>query len=187
MDNSISVQNIVMENVRRPIYLLLNNRFEPEGLGSSLELEEMPEIGSMENLVFSGIIAKDTQEMEKVHYRFQDDIMGAPWFNGIRVDAEENHKIRNLTLDNIYYCAVGEVKQSDIPDTYPQVLDRKKYPKGQISENYYPDWSRAAFMDIRHVENLFLGNIQLENRKQDERIPYIIENCSITKKEIYEL
>ena len=49
----ITVNNLTMKNVSRPIFLLLNNRFLPDGLGSSLELTEMPEIGRMERLIFN--------------------------------------------------------------------------------------------------------------------------------------
>lgn len=160
------IQNISMCNVRRPVFLLLNNRFEPDGLGSSLELEEMPEIGRMERIVICGLSAVDTEEMKHTHYRFQKDVMGSPAFNGIRVDANEGHPIRDLTLSNVRYYSVGGVKREEIPDQYPAVLDLMR-EQGPGVQNYYPDWSRTAFLDIRNRE------------------PFLIENCQELKREIF--
>ena len=53
----------------------------------------MPEIGRMENITITNLTAVDTEEMKNTHYRFGNDIMGEPKFNGIRIDAEEHHPI----------------------------------------------------------------------------------------------
>lgn len=63
------------------------------------------------------------------------------------------------------------------PCSYPKVLDRLKFPEGEVSENYYPDWSRAAFLDIRNVNGLKLEAIHLESILPDEREETVIENC----------
>lgn len=181
----IGVCNVVMRDVSRPVFVILNNRFETEGYGSSVELREMPEIGKMENLIFSGIIATDSEEMKKTHFRFNDDIMGRPEFEGIRIDAEKAHPIRGITMTNIRYHSIGGVKREDIPPNYPEVLDRRCFPEAEVSENYYPDWSRAAFMDIRNVEGLYLSGIQLSSAEPDEREPYYVEGCRVLKQEIY--
>ncbi|MDO5424373.1 MAG: glycosyl hydrolase family 28 protein [Eubacteriales bacterium] len=183
--SDISVTNIVMNNVARPLFLILNNRFEPDGLGSSVELQEMPKIGHMRRLTFSGITATDTEEMKKPHTRFGNDLMGAPWFNGIRVDAADNHKIEDLTLENIRYHSVGGVKKEAIPETYPKVLDKRLFPEEVSSENYYPDWSRTAWMDIRNVDGLYASNIRFSSMEPDERPPYLIEGCAVLKQEIF--
>lgn len=182
--SEILVNNITMRDVSRPIFVLLNNRFEPEGLGSSLELKEMPEIGEMKHLFFTNIIAMDSKEMETPHTRFGKDLMGAPWFNGIRIDAEENHKIEDVTIQNLRYITVGGVKKQEIPAEYPKVLDRKHYPAQETAENYYPDWSRARYMDIRNVAGVYLENIVFQSIEEDEREPYYIEGCEVWKKEI---
>lgn len=181
----ISVQNVVMRDVSRPVFVILNNRFETEDYGSSVELQEMPEIGRMENLTFSNIIARDSHEMKKAHYRFGDDIMGEPKFEGIRIDAEKNHPITGVTMTNIRYHSIGGVKKEDIPEYYPEVLDRRIYSGAEVSENYYPDWSRAAFMDIRNVEDLYLSGIRFSSAEPDEREPYYVEGCHVLKQEIY--
>lgn len=41
--SDINIQDITMNDVSRPIFILLNNRFEPDDLGSSLELDHIPE------------------------------------------------------------------------------------------------------------------------------------------------
>ncbi len=184
--SDILVNNVVMNNVRRPIFTILNNRFEEKGLGSSVELEKMPNIGKMENLIFSNIIVTDDEEMRNIHYRFNQDVMGEPRFNGIRFDAEKMHKIENVSLQNIKYKTIGGVKQSEIPDTYPEVLDMIYHTGEETVENYYPDWSRATYLDLRNIDGLYISNMQLETMKKDERIPYIIENCNVLKQEIFD-
>lgn len=173
----IRIDNIDMRNVRRPVFIILNNRFEPEGLGSSLELDTMPEIGRLEDVTISNIRAVDGPEMGCIHRRFGKDMMGSPAFNGIRVDAEKNHPIRDLTLSGISYTAVGGVGPEKLPKEYPEVVDRRKYPQARSSENYWPDWGRAAFMDIRNVDSLTLQNLDLRTLRPDGRPPVIVENC----------
>ncbi len=182
--SDIVVNNITMRDVTRPVFIILNNRFTTDDYGSSVELDHMPEIGTMENLMFANIIATDSEEMKKVHYRFTDDIMGEPKFNGIRIDAEENHPIRGVTIQNLKYRSVGGVKLADIPKEYPKVLDLLKHPGEVTSENYYPNWSRAAFMDIRNVQELYLSNVQFSAMEADEREPYFIENSQAYKQDI---
>lgn len=181
----IAVQNVVMRDVSRPLFVILNNRFETEDYGTSVELQAMPEIGVMGNLCFSNILATDSAEMKKTHYRFGNDVMGEPKFNGIRIDANREHPIRGVTMSNICYHSVGGVKKTEIPEKYPEVVDRLQNPEEKGSENYYPDWSRAACMDIRHVEGLYLGNIQLSTEEPDEREPYFVEGCKTLRQEIF--
>jgi len=175
----ILIQNIVMRNVRRPLFLLLNNRFAPEDYGSSIELDHMPAIGSMERILISNLTAIDEECMSRVHYRFGNDIMGRPEFNGIRIDADREHLIRSILLENIYYRSIGGVKLDAIPGEYPRVPDRTKQNEEQayVSENYYPDWSRAAFADIRNVEGLELHNVRFQWVYPDERVPWFLEEC----------
>lgn len=175
----ILIQNIVMRNVRRPLFFLLNNRFEPGDYGSSLELDHIPEIGSMERILVSNLTAVDEKCMSQVHYRFGNDIMGRPEFNGIRMDANKEHPIRSVFLDNIYYRSIGGVKREGIPKEYPGVPDRTKRGEEQVrgSENYYPDWSRTAYADIRNVDGLELHNVRFGSIYPDERIPWLLEDC----------
>ncbi len=188
--HDITVHNFKMTNVSRPIFVLLNNRFEPDGLGSSLSLDSMPSFGTLKNLYFEDICAVDTQEMENIHYRRlecfdsadglivppKDDIMGAPYFAGIRFDAPDEKPIENVMLKDISYKFIGGVVLADIPQNYPHVLDKRLYTEPLSSENYYPDWSRAAFMDIRNVVHITLDNISLILLRPDERPPIITEN-----------
>lgn len=183
--SDISVNNITMRNVSKPIYVLLNNRFAPDQPGNSLGLEAVPEIGTLKRLLFTNIITVDGPELFVPQYRFGRDVMGAPWFNGIRVDAEDSHPIEDLTLANIRYHSAGGVKLSDIPDDYPDVLDQLKHPDEICSGNYYPDWSRTTFMDIRNVRGLYLSDIVFESQRKDERPDYLLEKCVVRKQEIY--
>ncbi|MDF2925180.1 MAG: polygalacturonase [Paenibacillaceae bacterium] len=181
----IAAQGLVMRNVTRPVFILLNNRFDK--IGSSTGLSIMPEIGVLERVMLADIIAADDEEMYKTHYRFADDVMGCPSFNGIRVDACESHPIRELTLRNVSYTCAGGVQKEELPAAYPKVWDMRGAHPEQVSENYYPDWSRATFMDIRHVEHLVLDGLRFRALRPDTRNSYLIENCSIIKEDIAEL
>lgn len=182
--SDIMVSNIVMRNVRRPIYAILNNRFLPDGLGSSVELTDMPDIGTMKRILFSNIFATDDEEMKETHLRFHKDIMGSPRYNGIRMDAEDNHPIEQVMIDHLVYTTIGGVKREEIPEEYPEVLDQKIHPGISCSENYYPDWSRATFMDIRNVRGLSLKSVQFHAMQPDEREAVVLEKCSVLYKEI---
>lgn len=175
----ILIQNVAMRNVRRPLFFLLNNRFEPDDYGSSLELKHIPEIGRMERILVSNLTAVDEECMSQIHYRFGNDIMGRPEFDGIRIDANKEHPIRGILLSNIYYQGIGGVKLDAIPKEYPEVPDRKEQGKVHVcgSENYYPDWSRTAFADIRNVERLNLQNVCFQSIHLDERVPWLLDGC----------
>lgn len=179
--SEIVVSGITMKNVSRPIWCILNNRFEQDDYGSSVELEEMPEIGVMRNLIFENLIITDEEEMKRMHYRFTDDIMGSPKFGGIRIDAEKNHPVERLFLKNLIYTAIGGVKKSDIPEEYPQVVDGKKESTQGCSSNYYPDWSRTVFLDIRNVKQLLLEDMVFTEQYADERPKVILEGCELLK------
>lgn len=181
--SEIVASGITMKNVSRPIWCMLNNRFEPEDYGTSIELNEMLEIGTMRNLIFENLIITDEEEMKKTHYRFTDDIMGSPRFGGIRMDAEDNHPIENVVMKNIFYTAIGGVKEEDIPKEYPTVVDGKKCSTEGCSSNYYPDWSRAVFLDIRNVSRLILEDIVLTEKYEDERQKVILEGCSLIERD----
>ncbi|MGN0244187.1 MAG: glycoside hydrolase family 28 protein [Lachnospiraceae bacterium] len=180
--SDISISNMVMHNVTRPIFVILNNRLDV--IGSSVGLEEMPLIGEMARIHISDLIAVDDDEMKNTHWRFGDDIMGEPKFNGIRIDAEENHPIKDVVLRNIHYRAIGGVKLSDIPKEYPIVKDMRFFQGEKVSENYYPDWSRVHFMDIRNVKRLSCSDILFETVYSDERPSYILEGCDCLKEDI---
>lgn len=182
--SDISIDNLSMYNVSKPIYILLNNHFERDQPGNSIQLTHIPEIGTLKRIMISNLIATDGPEMIVPRLRFGRDIMGAPWYNGIRVDAEREHPIVDLTFENIRYTSIGGVKVTDIPEYYPEVLDQLKYPGHETSGNYYPNWSRTAFMDIRNVRGLYLSNVIFSVQHFDERPPYLIERCLVDKEEI---
>ena len=52
-----------MHNVRRPIFAILNNRYRPDDLGSSIELDHIPPIGTMARLRFVGTRPTPTDEL----------------------------------------------------------------------------------------------------------------------------
>lgn len=184
--SDIAVRGVTMRNVSRPVWILLNNRFVPDDFGSSKELEGMPEIGVLQNILLSDMVITDEEEMQNTHYRFGNDIMGSPRFGGMRIDAQEQHPIENVIMKNIIYTAIGGVKKEEIPKEYPIVLDRLEHPDEVSSENYYPDWSRTVFLDCRNVKHLVLDDVILHKKHPDERDSVLVEHCSVLKQNIYE-
>ena len=182
--SNITVQNVVMRNVSRPLFVILNNRYQPEGLGSSLTLDHVPEVGRLGGIIVQNLLASDDEEMKRPHLRFGKDLMGAPWFNGIRIDAAQGHYIDGVTLENVRYRAAGGVKKTDIPAEYPLLKVQERPEEIPESGNYEPAWSRAAFMDIRNVRGLVLSNVGFEAMEPDERVPYVLENCGTVKEEV---
>ncbi|GIP16173.1 exo-poly-alpha-D-galacturonosidase [Paenibacillus montaniterrae] len=182
--SDIVVQGMVMRNVSRPIFILLNNRLDV--IGSSISLHTMPEIGRLERITISNVIATDDDEMKNIHYRFTDDMMGSPQFNGIRVDAHESYPIKDLVLSDIMYTSIGGVDGQSIPKEYPKVWDMRFEHPEQVSENYYPDWSRATFLDIRNVERLTLDRVRLRALNKDTRPSTFVENSKLVSHDIVE-
>lgn len=168
--SDVLVENVTMHNVRRPIFAILNNRYRPDDLGSSVELDHMPPIGTMARLRFAGITAVDDEEMTNTQRRFDNDIMGDPKFGGCRFDANAAHPIENVTIRDFWYTVIGGVRLADLPTTpYPEVPDRLLTPAVPASENYYPDWSRTTHLDIRNVQGLVLKNLRFTTLHPDER------------------
>ena len=172
----ILVENVTMHNVRRPIFAILNNRYRPDDLGSSVELDHIPPIGTMARLRFVGITAVDDEEMAHAQCRFDNDIMGEPKFGGCRFDANTDHPIENVTIREFWYTAVGGVKLTDLPSTpYPGVPDRLVAPDVPGSENYWPDWSRTTHLDIRNVTGLELSGLYFDTLYPDERPQSLVQ------------
>ncbi|SEO63503.1 Polygalacturonase [Amphibacillus marinus] len=181
----IMVKGLVMRNVRRPIFVLLNNRLDR--IGSSVGLTKVPEIGTMARIHFSDIMMTDDEEMTNTHYRFTDDVMGEPSFNGIRVDANTDYPIQDLTMNQLMYTSIGGVTATAVDKQYPQVWDMRYDHPEQVSENYFPNWSRTTFFDIRHVDRLVLSRIRLRALRPDSRDSYLITGCNVLAQDIVEI
>ena len=167
-----------MQNVRRPMFVILNNRFLPNDLGSSVELDKMPQIGKMARLHFCGITAVDDEKMLNAQCRFDGEEMGSPKFCGIRFDANENHPIENVTLTDITYIAVGGEKTAPSKTEYPKVIDRLLDEASTPSENYWPDWSLATNAHLRNIKDLSIQGLSFQTLLPDARPKVIIESCT---------
>lgn len=176
----ILVENVTMHNVRRPIFAILNNRYRPDDLGSSIELDHIPPIGTMARLRFVGITAVDDEGMSHAQRRFDHDIMGEPKFGGCRLDANVAHPIEDVTIRDFSYTAIGGVRLADLPAApYPEVPDRLQAPTAPGSENYYPDWSRTTHLDARNVRGLTLENLHFNTLHSDERPKMLTEGPTV--------
>ena len=81
-------------------------------------------------------------------------------------------------MRDIMYTFIGGVGSGEILEKYPEVVDMRLPGNERVSENYYPNWSRAAFADIRNVKDLVLDNIQLRLIRPDGRPPVLTEGCT---------
>lgn len=181
----IAISDLVMHDVRRPLWFLLNNRFEPDGLGSSVELYRMPPIGELSHIRVAGLTAVDSAAMAEEQWRFDHDVQGRPEFAGIRVDAARAKPIRYLTLRDITYIPWGGVHTpSHRLEDYPEVVDGLSKSLDGASSNYYPDWSRTTFLDVRNVDHLRLEAILLETLQPDTRPPYLVEGCTVLAEDV---
>ena len=66
----------------------------------------------------------------------------------------------------------------------PEVIDALVDHRELVSSNYYPDWSRTTFLDIRNVEGLRLDGIALQSHEPDARPPYLIEGCTVLREDV---
>lgn len=181
----IAISDLIMHDVRRPLWILLNNRFEPDDLGSSKELESMPEIGELSHIRVSGLTAVDSGEMAHEQWRFDHDLQGTAEFAGIRVDAASAAPIRFLTLRDVTYVPWGGVQVPSHPlEEYPEVVDGLRVSTEGASSNYFPTWSRTTFFDVRNVEALRLEAVLLQARQPDARPPYLIEGCTVLAEDV---
>lgn len=179
--NNIKATNLIMHNVRRPVFILCNNTI------ASLGQDAYPSIGRLRGVTIDNLRITEDDEMKKTHRRFGDDMMGNPTFNGIRVDAHHLHKIESLNLTNIEMEVLGGVKKEDIPKQYPVVKDLTVEENVFCSSNYDPNWSRTAFMDVRNVRDLLLYNIKITAEDKDERLPVVIEGCEDVREEYIQI
>lgn len=180
----VMVHNIAMHNVRRPLFVILNNRFRPDDLGSSLELDHMPPIGRIARLHFAGITAVDDETMALTQRRFDRDVMGSPAFGGCRFDANVRHPIEDVTIRDFCYTAIGGVDPRTLPEEYPEVPDRLCTPDGPGSENYWPDWSRTTHLDLRNVRGLVTQELHFSLLHPDGRPAVLRQGCEDRPREV---
>lgn len=167
-------ENLFMLNVRRPFYYLCNNAVVTKGIN------EIPPFGKVAHVRASHIEIADTPEMTQSHfytYQHIKCVQGDPCSGGIRCDAPPASPLEDIEFSNITYLALGGVKKSDIPAEWPTVPDARYEPVQGRVNNYYPDWSRAVFLDCRNVDGLKIKDVSLRLRRPDEREKCIFENC----------
>lgn len=167
-------EDLIMLNVRRPLYYLCNNRIATKGVNT------VPPFGKVARIIAKRIRIIDTPEMQQTHfYTFRGEkcVQGEPVFGGIRCDAPDKAPLEDICFSQIEYLAFGGVRRSQIPEGWPPVPDARTESLVGKADNYYPNWSRAVFLDCRNVQRLKINDVKLRCRLQDEREPVIIENC----------
>ena len=81
---------------------------------------------------------------------------------------------------DIKYLALGGIKKNEIPAEWPQIPDARTESAAGGVDNYYPNWSRAVFLDCRNIQGLSIQKMKLQCRLPDEREPVILENCELS-------
>lgn len=148
--------NISAEDCVSPIFVTLGNRSRKYTKDAA-----KPGIGSIENIVISNVIAKGAGSMPS-------SVTG--------LDPE--HRIKNITLENITLDQVYGGKPEDRTTDVVQVLKRVKagYPS--------PDgWGNlnAAALYCGYVDGLTLKNVKFQLVKSEPRTALVIENSENVK------
>jgi polygalacturonase len=141
--NGVTISNISMANVRTPIFLRLGNR------GRDMD---KPIPGSLRNVVISNIVATGASQA--------CPIVGIP-----------NHRINNITLDNIQISCLGG---GTAEQANAQVQEHEsKYPEAAMF-GILPSYG----LYCRHVEGLKLRGISLLLQSPDYRHALVCDDVS---------
>ncbi len=170
-------ENLFMFNVRRPLYYLCNNAVLTKGLA------KVPPFGKVAHIKAAHIQIIDTPEMSQTHfytYKHWKCVQGEPKYGGIRCDAPSQSPMEDILFLDIKYLALGGIKKNEIPAEWPQIPDARTESAAGGVDNYYPNWSRAVFLDCRNIQGLSIQKMKLQCRLPDEREPVILENCELS-------
>lgn len=158
----INITNINMSNVANPIFVYCSDR---------LRAREGTEMGSISNVVISNIYADVHDEVYKsIDCWFPRIKEGSEYITNCSYPAmvmstDENHKIKNVTLENIHLEVLGGGKLSD-GVSFP---DSKKYPE---SKNFQlPCYG----LFVKNAENVKIDNFTCVTKYPDEREMIVIE------------
>ncbi|MEL7589150.1 MAG: glycoside hydrolase family 28 protein [Prolixibacteraceae bacterium] len=147
--------NLVMKNVPRPVFMTFCR--QRAGVDSP---EEMLPMKSMQNFIFSNIIA-DNRDLDKNSAFF---ITGLP-----------GHNIENVRFTNIQFFVSGggskeDAERENLNEYTPEVL-----------KGWWPEFSLigtlpASGFYARHVDGLQIDNFQLFVSTTDERPPVVFDD-----------
>lgn len=161
MEN-ISINNIIIERTKCPLYIRLGNRARKH-IEEALE----PKVGVMKNIVISNLSAYNTGN-------FSSSITAIP-----------GYYIENVSLSNIQLFNKGGLQKGDYIETIEGVKESEKgYPQPTVWGNLP---SSALF--IRHAKNVMVQGMMMGSDAADPRVPIIaydveglsIKNTRVTK------
>lgn len=150
----ILVENVTMHNVRRPIFAILNNRYRPDDLGSSIELDHIPPIGTMARLRFVGILSVNSVS-GLLPFRGDLSVVLFQFFSNYYLA----HLFYNLAVSPFFGMLLGFHRQSLCIFTicfFHQML--------AVDKN--AEYRLALFSLVQYNDNI------LQNRKCDPNEPY---------------
>jgi len=145
---NVNVSNIVIRNVKCPIFLRLGNRARPAYEGAPT-----PGLGSFRNVMINNIQATGA------------DVVGCA------IAGLPDHAIENVTLSNIRTQFAGGGTQGDAAREIPELPDH--YPEYKMF-GVLP----ASGFYCRHVKNLRLLNTQVSFEHEDLRPPLVCEDVA---------
>ena len=188
--DNININNVTMKNVNAPLFIMLGKRLRGP-LGSK--------IGEIKNVNISNIHAAGPYIPYKtIPWNYQsfidNDVIQYPWNNDGLKDQEtlnilknnpwqftsnicglSNHPLKNISLRNIYFKVMGGVSSfnKDVPD------DWSGYPEVFVYGKILP----AKGIFFRHIDNLDIKDIRIENYKKDARESLVFEDVRFIDKE----
>ncbi len=137
--DGVSVSNIIMRNVRNPIFIRLGNRARPFEKGGA-----KPPVGKLRNLRISNVNATGASR------------------TGCAISGIPGHEIENVSIENVRIVSAGRVSRSEIPADPPE--RETAYPEHEMF-GMLP----AYGFFCRHVNNLRFHNVETEFAEADAR------------------
>jgi polygalacturonase len=170
---NITFENIVIEKAAVPIFLRLGDRgrrikayANPVGTFNGqtrLRTPEDPEVGTMRNITFRNIVAKDVGAALPPKKMLRS--IGSA-FSGVN-----GHKIENIVLENLDFTYGGGVL--DRQKTYAEVPENPdKYPTPEI----FGELPAYAFY-FRHVDGVRMKNVYVRYLERDCRSALVFDNA----------
>lgn len=152
--DGVIISDITMRNVGNPIFAVLCDR----GRGP-----EETEIGSLENVIISNVIATGPyEEWETVtHDCFNNNGKVTPQIRASSFTGLTEAPLKNITLSNIFISVPGGEKKpisTDVPE------NPKAYP-----ENHMYGKLPCSGIFFRHCRGLKIHNVSVETLSSDER------------------
>lgn len=154
----IEISDIIMNEVRTPMLFRLGARLSVFRKKDDCQQS----IGCFENVTIKNIsaVAADKAQIDPP--------------SGILITGIPDHKIKNLTLENIHIRLLGTGTEKDAKSVVPEAIDQ--YPEVKTFGPKIPAYGVWA----RHVDGLKLRNVTFDLKNADQRPMILSEDSDMT-------